>query len=177
MNIKNSKKNIFFKNDRRKDKLKVLSNFDIIEMMDDRINKKSEFLGVYSKDNLPKKIKINQSVVMNLDNDDGNGTHWVAIYNGDDSDYIEFFDSYGLPPADLAIKFMKTSNKKIAYNTSQIQTMNSIMCGYYAMFFINQREKGKTMYDIIYSFDNIIGNSTLLKQEPLLLLKYFNLVK
>ena len=32
------------------------------------------------RDNLPKNIKAGESIVINLDNSSGNGTHWTALY-------------------------------------------------------------------------------------------------
>jgi len=141
-------------------------------MMKDRSGNKTKFIGVFSKDELPDKLNENENLIINLDDHDGNGTHWTCIYN-DDGEYCQYFDSYGFPPPDLAINFMRTSNKKIAYSTSQIQMSNSILCGYYCMYFINERDKGKSMYDIIYSFEQIYNNSKT--ENPEIIYNYFNL--
>ena len=51
------------------------------------------FNGVYSRDNLPNKIKDGVYVI-NLDEYSDIGTHWVALYvkNND----VTFFDSFGV---------------------------------------------------------------------------------
>jgi hypothetical protein len=36
------------------------------------------FRGVYMKDQLPNKIQKNESMIINLDNSSGPGTHWVC---------------------------------------------------------------------------------------------------
>ena len=46
---------------------------------------------------LPKRINNNESMVINLqDYFKGDGTRWVTIYNNEDSNMIEFFNSFGL---------------------------------------------------------------------------------
>ena len=53
----------------------------------------SRFNGVYSKDNLPNKIK-DGAYVINLDEYSDIVTHWIALYvkNND----ITYFDSFGV---------------------------------------------------------------------------------
>lgn len=137
------------------------------------IKRNNQFLGVYSRDNLPNQCKPNTSLILNLDNENGPGTHWVCIYNGS-PDAIEYFDSYGFPPPEEVINYMKKCNKDIAYSTSQLQSLNSVMCGYYCMYYINERANGKSMYDIIYDFKQLY-NDTTNHNDPQLLKNYFNL--
>jgi hypothetical protein len=154
----------------------ALTNFDIMKIMNERKGKlKTKFIGVFSRDDLPQKINNNESLIFNLDDLKGNGTHWTSIYNCNDSKYCEYWDSYGLAPPQEAIKLMRKTNKKIAYSNSQIQSVNSVLCGYYCMYYINERDNNKSMYDIIYSFDHIIGDGLIKKNDPKLLLDYFNI--
>jgi hypothetical protein len=115
----------------------------------------SNFRGVFSKDMLPKFINKNESVVINLENYfAGNGTHWVGVYNSPNSDVIEYFDSFGLYPPDTILTYMKTSNKDgCIYNSSEIQDMESIMCGYYVCYYLKQRYLGVCPIDILLQFD------------------------
>lgn len=156
-------------------KLKVLSNFDIIDMMNNRDNPKSKFIGVFSRDGLPKKLNNNESLILNLDSEMGNGTHWVSIYNDPNQKYVEYFDSYGLPPPEEAIEYMKTTKKPIYYNTNQMQAINNIMCGFYSIYYINERENGKPMYNIIYG-SGIIKDGIDFEIKPdKFLTDYFNM--
>ena len=52
-----------------------------------------KFNGVYSKDNLPNKIK-DGTYVINLDEYYDIGTHWVALYVSNDD--VTYFDSFGV---------------------------------------------------------------------------------
>ncbi len=82
----------------------------------------------------------------------GNGTHWVCIVNQPDSDNVEYFDSFGVRPSDVVVEYMKTSKKEGVYSDSHIQDVDSIMCGYYACYFIIERSKGRSMFDILLDF-------------------------
>ena len=121
---------------------KPLSNVEIESIMRDK--KITNFRGVFSKDTLPKKMQQNESIIINIqDFLDGGGTHWVCIYNDKKSKDVEYFDSFGLYPSDIVIKYMKTLKKGIVYSSNQIQDINSVMCGYYCIYFIVERYKGR----------------------------------
>ena len=53
----------------------------------------SRFNGVYSRDNLPNKIK-DGAYVINLDEYSDIGTHWIALYVK--NNHITYFDSFGV---------------------------------------------------------------------------------
>ena len=119
-----------------------LSNFDIDSILKDVDN----FRGVFSKDMLPQKILDNESVVVNIqDYLDGGGTHWVCVINQPDSADVEYFDSFGVRPSDVIVDYMKQDDKGVVYSDSHIQDVRSVMCGYYACYFITERFKGRTM--------------------------------
>ena len=66
------------------------------------------FNGVYSRNNLPKKIK-DEAYVINLDEYEDVGTHWIALFCNRNE--IVYFDSFGLS------MFLKKLN-----NLSEIRT-------------------------------------------------------
>ena len=102
---------------------------------------------------LPKRIEQNESVIINLqDYFKGAGTHWVVVYNKPDHKNIEYFDSFALSPPEEMIQFMKTSGKPLEYNSGQIQTMDSIMCGYYCIYYILERSRGRKHVDVLLDF-------------------------
>ena len=65
-----------------------LTNFEIIKYYENE----SRFNGIYSRDNLPNKIK-DRAYIINLDEYSEIATHWIAFYvrNND----ITYFDSFG----------------------------------------------------------------------------------
>jgi len=103
---------------------------------------------------LPSTIHNNESCIINIqDYFAGNGTHWVCVYNDPKSKDVDYFDSFGLHPADCIVEYMDTAGKGIVYNDVDIQSIDSIMCGYYCCYYIIQRFKGRKPLDILLEFD------------------------
>ena len=95
---------------------------------------------------LPNPKTSKDSVVINLqDFAAGGGTHWVCVYRN------EYFDSYGLCSPDIVETWMRKNHKDITYNSSKLQ-MNDSMCGYYCIYYIRERYKGRTAMDILLDF-------------------------
>ena len=119
-----------------------------------------------AKDTFIGKIKQLESGVVNLDNSTGMGTHFTCYYNRPSDEYVYYFDSYGSPPPIQIEKYLKTSNKLIAYNTSIYQPIKSKLCGYYCIYVIEELHKGKQFYDILSMFDmnNQQNNDKMIKK-------------
>ena len=101
------------------------------------------FNGAYSRNNLPKKIKKG-AYVINLDEYENTGTHWIALFVK--TNEAIYFDSFVIEHIPKEInKFI--SNKNIISNIFRIQAYDSIMCGYFCIEFINYMLKGKTLLD------------------------------
>ena len=70
----------------------------------------SRFNGVYSRDNLPNKLK-DGIYVINLDEYSDIGTHWIALYVK--NNIVIYFDSFGVEHIPREIKtFIKNRNIK-----------------------------------------------------------------
>ena len=119
-----------------------LSNVEISKILKD----KKDFMGVYSKDKLPKDLK-NGWYVVNMENyNDGPGTHWVCFKSG--SPFI-YFDPYGIsPPTDI----MQVIPKKLYYNTSQIQDLDSTACGWFCIALILSDKHKKKPIQVMTDF-------------------------
>ena len=74
------------------------------------------FINLYSRDNLPNKIK-DRAYIINLDEYSDIGTHWVALYvqNND----VTYFDSFGVEHIPKEIKTF-IGNKNIKTNIFRI---------------------------------------------------------
>ena len=70
------------------------------------------FNGVYSRDNLPDKIK-DGAYVINLDEYSDIGTHWVALYVNNKT--VTYFDSFGVEHIPKEVKKF-INNKNIIAN-------------------------------------------------------------
>lgn len=103
------------------------------------------FKGVFPKDELVNiKIKKNEpiAIVINLENRDKGGSHWVALYNDKNLPYVEFFCPFGIEPPIEVEKFASRLKKPIMYNPYQHQKITSFRCGYYCVHYIIKRYSG-----------------------------------
>ena len=118
------------------------------------------FNGVFSRDNLSKKIK-NGAYVINLDEYADVGIHQISWQEEDNE--IIYFDSSAIEHVPKEIKKF-IGHKNIKIDISRIQANNSIMCGYFCIGFIDFMLVGKTLIDYTSLFsacdfeknDNII---------------------
>ena len=117
-----------------------LTNFEIQKYYQN----KTKFNGVYSRDNLPNKIK-DGAYVINLDEYSDIGTHWVALYFYNDN--ITYFDSFGVEHIPKRIKAFIDRSLSIITNIFRIQAYDPIMCRYFCIGFIDFMIAGKTLTD------------------------------
>ena len=124
---------------------------------------------VFSRDNLPEKVKIPSAFVINTDSSKEPGEHWVAIYVGAEEIPI-YFDSFGLPPLheDL-IAFLKRVGKgKWRYNLLTLQHPESKSCGMYCIEFLKSQYYKRSLK----SFQNIFTSDLILNEKVLNTLRY-----
>ena len=115
-----------------------MNNFELQEILEDE----KGFRGVFTRDTLPKRIRKHECGIVNLDTLGGKGTHWVCYFNKSNEKCVEYFDSYGLAPPEELEKYLFTSRKQITYNTTELQSRNSELCGYYCVYYIRRRNHG-----------------------------------
>ena len=112
----------------------------------------SRFKGVYSRDNLPNKMK-DRSYIINLDEYSDIETHWVALYVDVTYDNdVTYFDSFGVKHIPKEIKKFIDRSLSITTNIFRIQAYDSIMCGYFCIGFIDFMLAGKTLTDFTNLF-------------------------
>lgn len=93
----------------------------------------THFKGVYDRQNLPKKTSTFESFIVNLDDIENPGTHWVAIRKI--NNIVIYFDSYGdLPPPIEILRYFK--NYDVYYNHKSFQNNNSVICGQLCIEFL-----------------------------------------
>ena len=95
------------------------------------------FRGIYSR-NSRNHIHKTGCCIINLDDETGQGTHWVATYIKHDSKIIYYFDSFSLPPPLEFIDHAKKLKMNYKYNYGYpIQDIHSVRCGYYCLYFLD----------------------------------------
>ena len=114
-----------------------LTNFEIQSYYQNE----PRFNGVYSRDNLPDKVK-DGAYVINLDEYSDIRTHWIELYVN--SKTATYFDSFGIEHIPREIKEF-INNRNIKTNIFRIQAYNSIMCGYLFIGFIDFIVKIKSL--------------------------------
>ena len=133
-----------------------LTNFEIQKYYQNE----PRFNGVFSRNNLPKKIK-DGAYVINLHEYADVGTHWIALFCNRNE--IVYFDSFGVEHVPEEIKKF-VGNKNIIPNIFRVQANNSVMCGYLCIGFLNFMLAGKKLSGFTSTFspydfkknDNII---------------------
>ena len=133
-----------------------LKNFEIQKYYQNE----PRFNGVYSRNNLPKKIK-DGAYVINLDEYADVDTHWIAL--SCNRSEIVYLDSFGIEHVPQEIKEF-VENKNIIAHIFRVQANNSIMCGYFCIGFIDFMLPDKKVTDFTNMFspydfeknDNII---------------------
>ena len=124
------------------------------------------FNGVYSRNNLPYKIKKG-AYVINLDEYENTGTHWVSLFVK--PKYTVYFDSFGVEHIPKEInKFIRNEIKS---NIFRIQAYDSIMCGYFCIEFINYMLKSKTLLD----YTNLFSPNDFKKNDQIIKKKYLKM--
>ena len=102
-----------------------------------------KFNGVYSRKNLPKKIK-DGTYVIKLDEHAHVGTHWIALFFNRSE--IVYLDSFGVEHVPEKIKEF-VGNKNITANIFRVQANSLVMCGYFCTGFIDFMLAGKKLTD------------------------------
>ena len=152
-------------------KIKPLSNFDLIEWI--RKLGIKYFRGIYSRDGLPGGSASPQNPpagtnkigkecgIINLDDIRGPGPHWVCYRNLDS--VVEYFDPFGLIMPNEVLKYFVAANKPVVYSIDEIQNRSTVLCGYWCLYYLLERQKGKSILDVIHNphFDS--DNSDFIK--------------
>lgn len=117
-------------------KSRLLNNSDLEEMCK---NHNVPLIGVFPKDKLEYTTPTKGAYIINLDDSDGGGTHWVGLIL---DKYISYFDSFGIKKPqdirDFIWRYIDENDMSDAciYSTKQIQHLKSDYCGYFVFFFL-----------------------------------------
>lgn len=113
---------------------KPLSNLELMEAVNKL--KTPNFRGTVVCDALPGKLMKKECGILNLDDSDGTGTHWVAWHKNCKQKY--FFNSYGIRPQLQLIKYLKSP---ILCNTEQVQQRDQVFCRHLCLFILEKTEQ------------------------------------
>ena len=133
-----------------------LTNFEIQKNYENE----PRFNGVFSRNNLPLKIK-NGAYVMNLDELVDIGKQWTALLCNRNE--VVYFDSFGVEYVPEEIKKF-VGNKNIIANIFRVQANDSVMCGYFCIGFIDfmLADKKLTDYTSLFSLYDFKKNDDII---------------
>jgi len=84
------------------------------------------------RNELRKPPRKNESLIINLDTNQGPGTHWVAVKKRGSK--IIYFDPFGIQPPKEVIRYYKPNI--VYYSNVKIQKLNSTICGKLCLKFL-----------------------------------------
>jgi len=121
---------------------KPLTNFELIDAVDKL--KIHDFRGVFLRNTLPKKAKNKECGILNLDDSNGSGTHWVA-WSKNAKEKV-YFDSFGIQPPTELINYL---HSPVKYTTEQIQPRGQVFCGHLCLFVLKHLSAGENLQNIV----------------------------
>ena len=133
---------------------KMCSNYEIENEMKNYPN----FRGCFPINKLPK-IKFPMSLIINSDNENEEGTHWMALKFLKNKKVL-YFDSFGEEPPEEILNYVKKSGKLIIFSNLQIQSIFSDKCGQFCMSFIKNVNSKSSFEHFLSVFDknNLLYN-------------------
>ena len=113
-----------------------------------------QFLGVFPCDFLNDiKLKVNDTLIVNLSESSKKGSHFVALSIKNDN--VIYFDSFGLKCENpYILDVCKLNNKDIVYTDLQTQDIKSYFCGYFCLSFLICDQNGTSLEDFHRKLDS-----------------------
>ena len=139
-----------------------LTNFEIQKYYPNE----PRFNGVFSRNNLPLKIK-DGAYIINLHEYTDVGTHWIALFCNKNE--VVYFGSFGVEHVPKEIKKF-INNKNIIAKIFRIQANDSVMCGYFCIGFIDFMLADKKLTD----YTNLFSPYDFKKNDNIILLYFKN---
>ena len=125
---------------------------------DIRLNR--QFLGLFAADELPCQMSVRSLAIVNCCERTRPGKHWIAICQ-ETSNRLEMFDSYGLAPSMYNLEKKLPVSNVVVYNTKQLQSTFSNVCGQYCLYYCYLKTRGNTMSDIVSIFSNDVFSNDI----------------
>jgi hypothetical protein len=130
--------------------LSELNSIQITEILRKDKCTQNRFIGVFARDELPTRLVYPCCFVLNTHTSDLPGEHWLALHY-DVKKICHFYDSYGLHPDYYSLtNYITRTSSGWYFNSSQSQSFNSFICGYYCVLFLML--KCRKLDYLIYDF-------------------------
>lgn len=136
----------------------ALNNVQLDQLAQSQPSLQPYFYGTRPCDQLPDPPDKNGPVayIVNTDRQGQPGRHWIALWTHRDE--CEILDSYALPletyqTTGPLLSWLHRHWKIVIPNGQSLQSIYSQSCGDYALFFLIDRSRGKSMQDFLNRFD------------------------
>lgn len=100
-----------------------------------------------------KKIKKVKTCIINADDENRGGTHWVCAFSGPEQHYTIFFDPFGAAIDERIRKYLKQGEKDVIALTTQAQHLHASSCGYWCIYFLYSMSMGMTPANFLARLD------------------------
>jgi hypothetical protein len=143
--------------------MRQLTNYDFNKLFKDW----ETYGGCFSKDYVSRtKTKDGYFYVLNMDDKDGNGTHWILLDLSDKNTNL-YYDSFGGYLPQKVEKLLMKSHKDFVMNDiyQNEQSPTSISCGFFVLLICLLRKDGYTPKECINIMNdkNIRGNEKMME--------------
>lgn len=139
---------------------KSLSNYDLIDAVK-KLGIKN-FKGMYCRYELRGVFsapECSECGILNLDENTGEGTHWVCWFIAplEDSEHLKdalitrekfYFDSFGVQPPSELINYL---GRPIYYNSERVQPIGTVVCGHLCLYVLKKLSDGEDFQVVINS--------------------------
>lgn len=114
------------------------------------------YLGCYPSDKLPPVLRTPASIVVNEDESDEPGSHWVGIFVKDKRTAY-YFDSFGTAPTAMIADYLEQFGRVVS-NEKAYQSPETSVCGHYVLYFVYMASLGFNMSMIKCVLDKQFAN-------------------
>jgi len=108
-----------------------------IELIEASKRNRIPLVGVFFKNRLPS-VVYDGGYIFNLA-DGGEGTHWTGAWvekDRNNTKQVVYFDPFSVAPPENIKHFFRGIDKTIEYSKTQVQNIESFICGYYVIYFL-----------------------------------------
>ena len=130
-----------------------MNGFELASIIEKDSKLANNVVGIYSFDTIPKNFGNHKGLIFNNEISSRSGSHWLSLFKIN-ANTIEFYDSFGLDPEVYGLSsehpFLQKYN--IIYRNKQIQSIDSEICGLYAIYYLEHRVLGHPLSAIFEKF-------------------------
>lgn len=134
--------------------IKPLDTFDMNLFFNKIKHSQAHYLGCFPSDKIPLPTFHEPpfGFILNLDESDLPGSHWIAIFSPIQN-HAYYYDPLGKAPDGPILKYLNAYFKTYQFSTSLLQNPFSNVCGYHALAFLLLAFKGLKFETIIETFN------------------------